>query len=123
MNSILFVAGLVIAFTLLSMLGVREQEASQLLANASIIHYAIAYLALFALPLCGHRTLREKLPAWLKVASAAGMISSLITLLFIVYPIVDVVSPGAYAAKIGSIVIVSNGIGVLIYRLGSRRRR
>lgn len=45
-NSILFVAALVMALILLSMLGVREQEASQLLAAASIALYAIAYVAL-----------------------------------------------------------------------------
>ena len=52
-NSILFVAALVMALILLSMLGVRVQEASQLLANASIAHYALAYVGLFALPLVG----------------------------------------------------------------------
>ena len=117
-HSILFVAILVIAFTLLSMLGVREQEANQLLANASIVHYAIAYVALFALPFLGNRMLREKLPAWLKVASMAGFASSLVAIFISVYPIVDVVSRGAYAAKIGGTVILSNVIGVLIYRFG-----
>lgn len=119
-NSILFVAVLVIALTLLSMLGVREQEANQVLANASIVHYAIAYVALFALPFLGSRMLREKLPGWLKVAATAGFASSLIAVLISVYPIVDVVSRGAYAAKIGGAVVLSNLIGVLIYRLGSR---
>jgi hypothetical protein len=52
-RSILFVAALVMALILLSMLGVRVQEASQLLANASIAHYALAYVGLFALPLVG----------------------------------------------------------------------
>src|SRR5262250_2390714 len=52
-NSILFVAGLVMALIFLSMLGVREQEASQLLGASSIALYAIAYVALFALPLIG----------------------------------------------------------------------
>ena len=54
-NSIFFVAALVMGLILLSLLGVREQEASQLLTMASIVHYAIAYVALFALPLFGRR--------------------------------------------------------------------
>ena len=41
-NSSLFVAVLVMALILLSMKGVREQEDSQLLGAASIVHYAIA---------------------------------------------------------------------------------
>jgi glutamate:GABA antiporter len=119
-NSILFTAALIVAFILLSMLGVREQEANQLLINASNVHYAVAYVALFALPLMGSRALRERLPAWLKVAATAGFLSSLVALFIAVYPIVDVVSPLAYAAKIGAAVIVSNLIGVLIYATRQR---
>ena len=48
------------ALILLSMLGVREQEASQTLAEASVAHYAIAYVGLFALPLFGHTALRVR---------------------------------------------------------------
>jgi amino acid transporter len=120
-NSILFVAVLVMAMILLSMLGVREQEASQVLSMAGITHYGIAYAALFLLPLIGSRGLRRRLPAWVKVAAAAGLLSSVISVGIAVYPIVDVVSHGEYAAKICVVVAVSNMTGVLIYRLGQRR--
>jgi glutamate:GABA antiporter len=121
MNSILFVTAVVMAVILLSMLGVREQEASQLLLNASIVHYAIAYIALFALPVFGHRALRSALPVWLKPVALAGMAASGVALLFAVYPIVDVVSRGAYAAKISGVVVLTNIAGVAIYRAGKRR--
>jgi glutamate:GABA antiporter len=119
-NSILFSSILIMAFILLSMLGVREQEANQLLINASDAHYAIAYVALFALPLIGSSDLRQRLPGWLKVASSAGLFSSLIALFIGIYPIVDVVSRRAYAAKIGLTVILSNLVGVLIYVVATR---
>jgi glutamate:GABA antiporter len=115
-NSILFVAGLVMLLILLSMAGVREQEASQLLAAASIVHYAIAYVALFALPLFGKAAFRAGMPLWLKAAAGAGLVASLITLAIAVYPIVDVVSAGNYAARIAAVVVISNGAGVLLYR-------
>lgn len=120
-NSIYFVAALVMGLILLSLLGVREQEASQLLTLASIVHYAIAYVALFALPLFGRAALRRQLPGWLKVAAGAGMVSSLVALLISVYPVVDVVSRLAFAGKICAVVVVSNMAGVLIYRLGQAR--
>lgn len=120
-NSIYFVAALVMGLILLSLLGVREQEASQLLTMASIVHYAIAYVALFALPLFGRAALRRQLPRWLKVAAAAGMASSLVALLISVYPVVDVVSRLAFAGKICAVVVVSNMAGVSIYRLGQAR--
>ena len=121
-NSIVFVAALVMTFTLLSMLGVAEQEANQVLANASEVHYAIAYVALFALPFLGRPALRDRLPLWLKIVSVAGFLSSLTALFIAVHPIVDVVSTGAYAAKIGGTVLTSNLIGVLVYRIGRARR-
>src|SRR5215471_4967188 len=121
-NSILFVAALVMALIFLSMLGVREQEASQLLAASSIAHYAIAYVALFALPLVGSRALRSALPAWVKLVALGGLISSAISLVIIIYPIVDVTSRWEYAAKICAVVVASNVAGVVIYRVGQRRR-
>jgi amino acid transporter len=122
-NSILFVTAVVLAVTLLSMLGVREQEASQLITNASIVHYAIAYIALFAIPVFGIAKLRALLPGWLKIAAAAGLASSLVALLIAVYPVVDVVSKMSYAIKISSVVIVTNLAGLALYRAGRRKAR
>ena len=120
-NSILFVAALVMTFILLSMLGVHEQEAGQLLSAAAIVHYAITYCALFALPVFGFREFRARLPGWLKVVAAAGLAASLISLFISVVPIVAVVSRASYAAKICAVVVISNMAGVLIYRAGAGR--
>jgi len=122
-NSILFVAALTLALVLLSMLGVREQEASQLLGASSIALYAIAYIGLFALPLFGTVAFRAGLPAWVRFVSAAGLASSLVALAITVYPIVDVVSPASYAAKIGSVVVIANLVGLGIYYAGRARAR
>lgn len=120
-NSILFVAILSMALIFLSMLGVHEQEASQLLTAASIAHYAIAYVALFALPLLGSRAIRSALPTWVKVAALAGLVSSLVALGVAVYPIVNVTSRLEYALKICLVVAVSNLTGLAIYRAGRSR--
>ena len=117
-NSILFVAALVVLLIFFSMVGVREQEAYQLLSGASLVHYAIIYVALFALPVLGSRALRKALPAWVKLVSLAGLVSSAIALVILVYPIVDVTSRWEYAGKISAVVIVSNLVGLVIYRLG-----
>jgi len=113
-NSILFVAAVVMVLILLSMLGVHEQEASQLLGNSAIVLYAVAYVALFLLPLAG--ALRASAPRWIRIAAAAGLVSSLVSLVIAVYPIVDVVSREAYAAKVCGVVVIANMLGVLIYR-------
>jgi amino acid transporter len=120
-NSILFVAALVMALILVSMMGVREQEASQLLMMASDVHYGIAYVALFAIPLIGTQVMRGRLPLWIKAVAAAGMVTSMISTFILVYPIVDVVSREAYAAKICAVVCISNMLGIVIYRAGRFR--
>jgi amino acid transporter len=122
-NSIVFTAVLVMGLIFLSMLGVREQEAYQLLSAASIALYAIAYVALFALPLMGNRALRSALPAWVKLVSLGGLISSVVSLVIAVYPIVDVTSRWTYAAKICAVVVLSNVAGVGIYLAGRKRSR
>jgi len=115
-NSI-FLVGVVIALLMvLSMFGVHEQEAYQVLANASTVHYGVAYVILFALPLLGRRALRQRLPRRLAPVAAAGLLASLIAVLIAVYPIVDVVSRSAYALKIGGTVLLTNIAGVWIYR-------
>lgn len=116
-NSISFVAALIILFVILSMLGVHEQEAMQLLQNASTAHYGITYVALFALPLCGAASLCRTLPKWLVIVSAAGLLSSLVAVLIAIYPIIEVSSRASYALKIGGAVLGSNLLGVLLYRV------
>lgn len=122
-NSILFVMVLVLLLVSLSMLGVREQEANQLLVISSDVFYAITYIVLFALPVLGARALRRRLPAWLKLVSSAGLLASCVSLFIGVYPIVDVVSKESYAAKICGVVVIGNMIGVIVYRGGIRFRR
>ena len=119
-NSILFVAALVLAFIGFSLMGVGAQESSQLLMASSVVHYAIAYAALFALPLFG--ALSGQVPRWLKTVSVAGLGASLVSLAIAVYPVVDVVSRGAYAAKIAGTVALTNMLGVLLYRARTAMR-
>ena len=119
-NSIACTAALVFVLILLASTGVHAQEAYQLLTNASLTHYELAYLAMFAVPLVGAATLRRKLPTWLKWTSAAGFASTLFSLAISAYPFVRVVSARTYAAKILGTVVVSNLIAVGFYRLRAR---
>jgi amino acid transporter len=120
-NSILFAAALVLLLVVLGNVGVHAQEAYQLLSNASLTHYELSYLAMFAIPLAGAASLRRSLPRWLKWTSAVGFVSTLFSLLISAYPFVDVVNPQAYAAKILGTVVLSNLTASLLYKL--RRTR
>jgi glutamate:GABA antiporter len=122
-NSIACAAGLVLALVLLAGMGVHAQEAYQLLTNACLTHYEVAYLAMFGIPLFGAASLRRSLPRWLRWTSVAGFASTLFSLLISAYPFVSVVSPRAYAIKILGTLLVSNGLAVGFYSLRSRAPR
>jgi amino acid transporter len=119
-NSILCTTAIALALVLLASTGVHAQEAYQLLTNASLTHYEVAYLAMFAIPLVGAAALRRSLPRWLKWTSAAGFLSTLFSLLISAYPFVSVVNAHVYAAKILFTILLSNLIAFTFYLLRTR---
>ena len=116
-NSILFTSILVFLLVVLANIGVHAQEAFQLLSNASLTHYEIAYLAMFAIPLAGLASLRRSLPRWLMWTSIVGFLATLFSLLISVFPFVDVVDARAYAIKIAGTTVLSNLVAFCFYRL------
>jgi amino acid transporter len=120
-NSIIFVGAVTLILGLLSLTGVGAQEAFQLLDNAGGVFYAATYLALFAIPIFGMRAFGVRAPLWLQLACASGFLVTLIYIGFTIVPIIDVASPFRFAAKIISVVVLANVVGVLVYLLGNRR--
>ena len=114
-NSILCSAVLVLLMVGLASAGVHAQETNQLLSNASLTHYELTYLVMFAAPIAGARTLRRQMPLWLKWVCGVGFCSTLFSLLISVFPFVDVVNPWVYGGKILGTVVVSNLIAVGYY--------
>ncbi|HZT57254.1 MAG TPA: APC family permease [Pyrinomonadaceae bacterium] len=122
-NSIMLVGALALGFGLFGIAGVGMQEANQLLDNAATIFYSTAYVVLFAIPLFAARRIGLRVPLWLSVASASGLVVSLLGLALTIVPIVEVVSPFAFAAKLVAVTLVFNSVGVALFYLGRRRQR
>jgi amino acid transporter len=61
-NSIIFTSLLVFLLVVLANIGVHAQEAFQVLSNASLTHYELSYLAMFAIPLAGAATCEGRCP-------------------------------------------------------------
>jgi glutamate:GABA antiporter len=116
-NSILCTFGLMLLLVVLATVGVHAQEAYQVLSNASLAHYELMYMAMFAIPVAGAAALRQSLPRWLKWISIVGFCASFFSLVVSVYPFVDVVNPWAYAVKIAGTVAVSNLGAIIFYKL------
>jgi amino acid transporter len=119
-NSILFVGMVTLAFSLASLIGVKEQEAFQIQDNAATVFYALIYIVLFAIPLIAIKRFGAKAPLWLKVASASGLIVSVIAGVYTMVPITQVEHPGIFALKIVAVVFAANLIGVTIFALGKK---
>jgi amino acid transporter len=120
-NSILFVGAATLVLGAFSLSGVGAQEAFQLLDNSGGIFYACTYLVLFAIPIFGMKRFGVASPWWLKVLCASGFIVTLIYIGFTVVPIIDVVSWFQFGAKIISVVVLANAVGVFLYWIGKRR--
>jgi amino acid transporter len=119
-NSIIFVGIMTFVFGLMSIIGVGQQEAYQLLQNASGIFYALTYLVMFSIPLIGLGGIRT--PLWLKVVSASGLLMTLLYVTLSVFPIINVESWFAFASKIIAVILVANIIGTSIFLFARRRR-
>jgi amino acid transporter len=120
-NSILLVGLVTLALTLLSLTGTGTQEAFQLLENGGGILYAMAYVALFAIPLFGARRLGWSPPLWLRFASASGLAVTILYSVLSIFPIIDVPSWQLFAVKVSGVVIGANLLGAGIYAAARRR--
>jgi amino acid transporter len=120
-NSIALVGACAFGFSLLSLIGVGQAEAFQLLFNASGMFYALTYVVMFAIPLFGLRGVMPRPPLWLRVASASGLLMTLLYIGLSIFPIIKVESVAIFALKISSVIVVANMVGIGI--LASARRR
>jgi len=116
-NSILFVGLITLAFSLVSLIGVKEQEAFQLQDNAATTFYGLIYIVLFAIPLVAIKKFGVKAPLWLKVAAVSGLLVSVLGCIFSLIPITPVDSRLLFAGKIAVVVVAANAIGVALYKL------
>jgi hypothetical protein len=106
-----------LAFSLASLIGVKEQEAFQLQDNAATTLYSFIYMVLFAIPLVAIKRFGVKAPLWLKVASVSGFVVSVVAGFFTLIPITSVSSNLMFAVKIIAVVLGANVIGVALYKL------
>ncbi|HEX3865586.1 MAG TPA: APC family permease, partial [Gemmatimonadaceae bacterium] len=120
-NSIFLVGVVALVFATLSLVGVGQAEAFQLLFNAGGIFYALSYIVMFAIPLIGLRAAGVRPPMWLKIVSTSGLAMTVLYVVLSVFPIIQVASVATFAVKISLVIAAANALGVMI--LISARRR
>ena len=119
-NSIYVTSAIIIAMLVLGSAGVRATEAFGVLNDSSNEFYALAYLAMFLIPVCGDRRVRSRLPLRVGIICAIGVLTILFILALNAYPFMSAVQPGQFAAKIIGTTLLVNAVGWIFYR--SRRR-
>ncbi|MBK5188916.1 MAG: APC family permease [Gemmatimonadaceae bacterium] len=120
-NSIVLVGVCAFGIALLSLVGVGQAEAFQLLFNASGVFYALTYVVMFAIPLFGLRGVTPRPPLWLRAASASGLAMTVLYVALSVFPIIKVESVVAFAIKISLMVVAANIVGIGILTIARRR--
>jgi glutamate:GABA antiporter len=120
-NSIHFVGGIAFVAGLAVLIGVGHQEAFALLQIWIWTCYAVAYLAMFAIPLVTWRRKGISAPWWLRLAAGSGFLVTLLFVLLSVFPIIPVVSQANYAVKTVAIVLGANCLALLLYRIGRQK--
>jgi glutamate:GABA antiporter len=115
-NSIMLVGAASFGIASLSLIGVGQAEAFQLVFNASGIFYALTYVVMFAIPLFGLRSVTPRPPIWLRLASLSGLLMTVLYIVLSVFPIIKVESVSTFALKITMMIVAMNlvGIGILL---------
>ncbi len=121
-NSVIFLGSVTLAGSAIALIGVGPQEAYELLLTWGFTFYAIAYLALFAIPFLSPKDRGLRPRWWLRLAAVSGFLMTLLYLVLSIFPIIEVENSWGYSLKIAGVVLGANFIGWIIYRAGQRRR-
>ena len=121
-NSILFLGAITLVASTVVLVGVGQQEAFELLQIWGFTFYAIAYLALFAIPLLAAKSSAFRSPPWLRILALSGLLLTLLFVLLSVFPIVRVQSESVYTWKTIVVLVAANLGGLLLYRLRPKAR-
>ena len=119
-NSILFLGGVTFVASTAVLIGVGDQEAFELLQIWGFTFYAIAYLALFAIPMFPLKNRSLRGPFWMRLLALCGLLLTLLFVVFSVFPIIPVASQSAYTVKTIAVLVVANATGLLLYFLRPR---
>ncbi|MGH8252866.1 MAG: APC family permease [Steroidobacteraceae bacterium] len=96
-GSVIFAGAAIMLITVIAITGAGNQEAYQLLLNASLLCFAMAYAVMFAIPLLA----RGEKPSWgVRLAAASGLLMTALFVVLSAFPIVTVPNAGVFAAKL-----------------------
>ena len=114
-RSIAIIVTLALVAALGATYGAGAQEALQIINNVAIVVYNIYFGMMFVIPLVAGTRFGPRPSLALKIASASGLTVTILATVLSVFPIIDVLNPLAFGAKIIVTTLVVNLTGALIY--------
>jgi amino acid transporter len=120
-NSILFLGAITFAASTGVLLGVGDQEAFELLQIWGFTFYAIAYIALFAIPMFSRKDRSLRGPLWMRILATFALLLTVLFVVLSVSPIIPVASQSAYTLKTIAVLAIANAGGLLFYFFRPRR--
>jgi amino acid transporter len=121
-RSLAVIVVLAVLLCFLATAGSGNQEAFQVLVTCGNVGYAINYLLMFSVPLVAGMRFGPRPGLLLRAACVAGMLVTLVSIVFALIPVVDVKSSGMYAFKIALTTLAANLLGAALYWRGNRVR-
>jgi amino acid transporter len=121
-KAIAAVCGCGLLFSIFSLVGAGNQEATQIAVAAGIGSICIQYMLLFGTILFGFRSgVRSGL--WIRLAALSAFLVSLVSLIFELVPAGDVADTKTFALKVAVVIIAANSFGAFLYWRGAERLR
>lgn len=121
MNSILFLGAITLVASTAVLIEVGEQEAFEMLQIWGFTFYALAYLALFAIPVLAGKGSSLRAAPWLRLLAISGFLLTLLFVMLSAFPIIPVASESNYGWKTAGVLILANLAGWLLYYVRPRK--
>jgi amino acid transporter len=119
-RSLAVIVILAVLLCALASVGSGNQEAFQVLVTCGNVCYAINYLLMFAVPLVAGTRFGPRPGLLLRTACVAGILVTVLSIVFALIPVVDVNSSWLFALKIGLTTVAANLVGAALYWRGRR---
>jgi amino acid transporter len=120
-RSIAIIVALALAAALAATYGAGAQEALQIINNVAIVVYNIYFGMMFLIPLVVGSRFGARPGLGLKIASASGLLVTILATGLSVFPIIDVPNPVVFGGKIIAATVGVNLVGAAIYWQATRR--
>jgi amino acid transporter len=114
-RSLIVISTLAVLVGLLASAGAGAQEAFQVIVTAANLCYAVNYLLMFAVPLAAGARFGTRPGILLCAGCLAGAAVTLLSMIFSLFPIVEVGDAKVFGLKVGLTAVALNLVGVALY--------